>query len=367
MPLTAPFITLVPGLGTHVWPNALVAAIDREYLGYQGSERPLTSALADFCRDRFGWEIDPRWVRVVPDVVKGVAVAIDELTPAGSAIVIPTPSYHPFFGIPEAVNRPRVYVPMRLVDRVGHDGAVNQNWEFDLAALEDAFRDRPGSLILCNPYNPLGRAFSAEELRDVIHLADRYDVRVISDEIHAPVVFNKAHVPAASVSDTAANAVVTVIATSKGWNTAGLKCAQIIFTNPADREVMKTVPELRTGSSSTLGLVAAQAAYQDGREWLDAQLGYLSDNLDLLAARIPEVLPGAKFIRPEATYLLWLDVRDVDGLGDDPAKTLAHQARVAFSDGSIFGEGGAGHLRMNIATSREIISQALDRIAAATF
>ena len=247
---------------------------------------------------------------------------------------------------------------------------------FDLDALERAFTsaDNPngvGSLILCNPFNPLGRAFTAGELREVTELAAKHHVRVISDEIHAPLVYSGRHVPTATVSDTAAEVTVTVTATSKGWNTAGLKCAQIITTNPEDSRAIARLSNLVTGEASTIGLAAATAAYTDGLDWLAEEVDYLAANWEHLSRRLPEVLPGIRLPREEATFLAWLDVSGVDRLrGADgtvtaPAARLRTLARVGLNEGTDFGPTGAGHVRLNFGTSREILDAALDRIAEA--
>lgn len=344
--------------------QAIQSGVDREYFGYERRNQSVEKALAGFLDRRFGWQIEPTWVRLVPDVVKGVATAIDELTPQGSDVIVPVPSYHPFFDVPSAVKRPKVEVEMTKEEK---DGA--EEWAFDYAALEAAFAstDNPagvGAMIVCNPYNPLGRAWRPEELAKLVELADKYNVRLISDEIHAPVVYAPhKHTPLATLSETAARVTVTVLATSKGWNTAGLHCAQMIFTNPDDRAAMAKVSPLRTGSASTLGQVAAEAAYTDGEAWLDSELEYLQGNLDLLERRLPEVLPGAKFIRPEASFLLWVDLSEVPGLQEKPGQKLLEGARVAFNEGTMFGAQGAGHVRINFGTSREILNEALDRIA----
>lgn len=343
--------------------QAIQSGVDREYFGYERRNQSVEKALAGFLHRRFGWQIEPTWVRLVPDVVKGVATAIDELTPQGSDVIVPVPSYHPFFDVPSAVKRPKVEVEMTKVEKNG-----TEEWAFDYAALEAAFAstDNPagvGAMIVCNPYNPLGRAWRPEELTKLVELADKYDVRLISDEIHAPVVYAPhKHTPLAALSETAARVTVTVLATSKGWNTAGLHCAQMIFTNPDDRVAMAKVSPLRTGSASTLGQVAAEAAYTDGEAWLDSELEYLQGNLDLLERRLPEVLPGAKFIRPEASFLLWVDLSEVPGLQEKPGQKLLEGARVAFNEGTMFGSQGAGHVRINFGTSREILNETLDRI-----
>lgn len=344
--------------------QAIQSGVDREYFGYERRNQSVEKALAGFLDRRFGWQIEPTWVRLVPDVVKGVATAIDELTPQGSDVIVPVPSYHPFFDVPSAVKRPKVEVEMTKVKKNGAE-----EWAFDYAALEAAFAstDNPagvGAMIVCNPYNPLGRAWRPEELAKLVELAAKYNVRLISDEIHAPVVYAPhKHTPLATLSETAARVTVTVLATSKGWNTAGLHCAQMIFTNPDDRAAMAKVSPLRTGSASTLGQVAAEAAYTDGEAWLDSELEYLEGNLNLLERRLPEVLPGAKFIRPEASFLLWVDLSEVPGLQEKPGQKLLEGARVAFNEGTMFGAQGAGHVRINFGTSRDFLNEALDRIA----
>lgn len=345
---------------------AVRAAVDRQYFGYPevgASARKLAEALADFTRTRHGWTIDPDAVTYCPDVVKGVMVAIEALTDEGSTIVIPMPAYPPFQAVPRATRRPAVYVPM------GPGG-------FDLEALERAFTSDAnprgvGSMILCNPFNPLGRAFTAEELRAVVELAARHGVKVISDEIHAPLVYSGRHVPTATVSGTAAENTVTVTATSKGWNTAGLKCAQIIATNAEDARVIGHLSNLLTGEASTIGLEAATAAYSEGVPWLEEEVRYLADTWSHLTRRLPEVLPGIRLPRQEATFLAWLDLSEVDRLRDGdgvvthPAERLRTLAKVAFNEGTDFGSVGAGHARMNFGTSRAVIDEALDRIAEA--
>lgn len=342
--------------------DAIRRAVEDEYFGYERRDGAPQKAFAEFQRQRFGWEIDPGWVRLVPDVVKGVAVAIDELTAPESPIVITTPSYFPFFDVPKATKRPAIFVPMQR-----HQGPNGEEWGYDYEGLEEAFQDA-GSMIVCNPYNPLGRAFRPEELQRLVELADKHGVRLISDEIHAPVVYSPArHTPTASISELAVKVTVTITATSKGWNTAGLHCAQMVFSNPDDRAIMADVHPLRTGSASTLGQVSMMAAYLQGQPWLDEELDYLSGNLDLLAERLPQALPGARFERPEASFLLWVDVRDVPGLAEKPAAKILQRAKVAFSEGTGFGAEGTGHIRINFATSRAILNEILDRLEAASF
>ena len=204
------------------------AGVRRQYFGYPPELPELGEALSSWCHDAYGWDVDPTAIVGVPDVVRGLRLAITHFTDPGSPIVIPTPTYMPFFALLDVCDRPGVFVPMIQDTTTGR-------WIFDLDGLERAFANGAGSMILCNPHNPLGTAFTADELRAVTDLAARYDVRIFSDEIHGPLVYDRPHIPTASVSETAARVTITATATSKGWNTAGLKCAQLIFTNPADK------------------------------------------------------------------------------------------------------------------------------------
>ncbi|MEL4153285.1 aminotransferase class I/II-fold pyridoxal phosphate-dependent enzyme [Corynebacterium bovis] len=355
--------------------SAVREATDREYLGYPAAgDRSLEEALAAFSADRYGWAVDPAWVVPVPDVVSGIVSVVDALTAPGSTIVVPLPAYPPFQKVPGATRRPASYIPLATDGVDPATGGVRHR--LDLEALERAFTatDNPagvGCLILANPFNPLGHPFSAEELREVTELAARHHVRVISDEIHAPVVLDGAHVPTATVSDTAREVTVTVTATSKGWNTAGLKCAQIIASTAADAAVLTHLGNVVTREPSTLGAVAATAAYTDGVDWLDEEVETLRENVAYLRERLPRVLPGVRLTTLRATFLAWLDLRDVDrlrgadGTVRDPAAVIRRCAGVALNEGTAFGPTGAGCARLNFGTSREILAEALDRVEGA--
>ena len=341
--------------------DAVRAAVDREYFGYpRRSVADLAEATADWYADRYGWRPDADRIHPVADVVRGVTLAVRYLTRPDSPVVLPVPAYMPLLEVGPAADRELVHVPTLS------DGP-------DPAAVEEAFRNGAGSLILCNPNNPLGFTFTADKLRELADIAAKYDARIISDEIHAPVVLDGRHVPAASVSGTAERVTVTVTATSKGWNTAGLKCAQMILSESDDAAWRKLAHVIKEGVS-TLGMVAATAAYRDGGPWLDNFNDVLRANLDTLERRLPEVAPGAVLRRPEASYLAWIDFRGVDGVGGvgdgsgepmEPQKWLLENAKVALNPGPAFGEGGAGHVRLNFGTSPEILDAALDRIGAA--
>lgn len=334
--------------------DAVEQAVRDEHFGYPArSIAELTEATSTWSTARYDWTPNPDNIFPIADVVRGVTLAVERFTPADSAIVLPVPAYMPFFEVGPALGR-----ETRFINTVVSDDYTGP----DLEALEKEFAAGAGSLILCNPNNPLGFTYNSESLVKITDLAEKYGARVISDEIHAPVVHDGVHIPAASVSATANKVTITVTATSKGWNTAGLKCAQFIF-NDDDAAVWRTFPHIVHEGASILGLVAATAAYRDGGPWLDNFLKILRKNRDTIATRLAEFAPQARFTPPAASYLGWIDLSDVAGIDiDNPSEWLLKNAKVALNPGTAFGPGGEGHVRINFATSPAIIGEALDRI-----
>lgn len=338
--------------------EALRACVDNEEFGYPPlGEKVLPTATADWCRRRYGWPVQPDRVRVVPDVLKGMEVVINFLTRPQSPVALPVPAYMPFFDLLAVTGRQRVEIPM-----------VQQGsgrYALDTDALDAAFAAGAGSLILCNPNNPLGTAFTSDELRAIVDIAARHGARVIADEIHAPLVYQRPHVAAASVSDTAADTVITLMSASKGWNLPGLMCAQVILSNSRDADEWDRINMLHKMGASTVGIRANIAAYTQGGPWLDEVLVYLQANRDHLARALPEVAPGVKVNAPEATYMSWVDFRALN-LPVEPADYLLANAKVAVNPGIPFGATvGSGFARLNFATTRAILDRAIEAIAAA--
>jgi cystathionine beta-lyase len=235
---------------------------------------------------------------------------------------------------------------------------------FDLDAIDTALRAGAGTVILCNPHNPLGRVFSREELSALSEVVERNGARVIADEVHCPLIYpGSRHVPYATVSEAAAQHSITLVSASKGWNIPGLKCAQVVFTNPRDLAIYRQVPFMHTYGVSVLGMVASVAAYQDGGPWLEDTISYLDGNRRLLADLLSDRLPEIGYIVPEGTYLAWLDCRPLQL--ENPAAFFLEHAKVGLSDGTAFGTPGIGHVRLNLATSRGILTEIVERMAAA--
>ncbi len=320
---------------------------------------PLGEAYAGFAARHFGHHLDPASVIPTVDVTAGVRLALDVLSEQ-APVVMTLPGYPPLISIAEITGRKRV-------DLVVDPDAARA--EIDPDRLDHLLTTTGArTLLLTNPHNPWGRAFDRAELEAIRDVVVRHGARVVSDEIHAPLVLPDAdghqprHVPYLSLDGTADHAV-TVVAASKTFNTAGLRCAQVVAPDPATRDLIREVPMARNDSWSPLGVVAAVAAYAEGDEWLAALRTRLAAQRDLLADLLAGHLPEARMRPLEATYLAWLDLR---GYGhDDPAAVALERGRVRLAAGHDYHPGLTGHVRLNVATSPERLAEIVRRTAAA--
>jgi cystathionine beta-lyase len=312
-------------------------------------------ALSAFAAERWGWEPDPATMELVPDVMLGLVEVLKLVTDPGAAVVVSSPVYPPFFQFVTHLGHRVVEAPL------GEDGRL------DLAALERAFAEatrdgRRAAYLLCNPQNPTGAVHTRAELTAALDLAHSAGLRVVADEIHAPVV----HAPAAFTSVAALPAgsrAIALMSASKAFNLAGLKAA-VAVPGPDAAADLARMPEEVSHGASHLGVIAHRAAYLEAGPWLDALLAGLDANRRLLATLLAEQLPEVGYRVPDGTFLAWLDFTALD-LGDDPAAVLRERARVALHPGPGFGHGGAGHARLNFGTSPDILREAVQRIAAA--
>ncbi len=316
----------------------------------------LAAACAEFMLRRYGWAADPAHIHPVPDVIKALEIAITRFSRPGSPVILPTPAYMPFLVVPGFLGREIIGV--RMHDQAGF-------FTFDLDAIEDAFRAGGQLLILCNPYNPLGRVFSHDELTQLTEVVDRHGGRVFADEIHGPLVYPGArHIPYASTSEAAAAHTVTATSASKAWNLPGLKCAEVILTNGPDRQRWEAMGIFASHGASNPGVVANIAAFRHGEAWLDEVIAYLDESRGLLATLLSRHLPQARYRPPDGTYLAWLDCTAMD-LPESPGALVNDRARITVVDGPAFGAGGDGAFRFNFATPHAIMTEMVERIAAA--
>jgi cystathionine beta-lyase len=335
--------------------DALMEAVRIGDTGYAHAGG-LAEAFVGFERALFGWAPDPARVVLMPDVLIGVAEMIRVLTEPGESVVIDTPAYPPFWPVVREYGRQIVEVPLL------HDGP---GWRIDLDGLEAAFRGGAAAYLLCNPHNPTGSVHPRDDLASIAALAARYDVAVVVDEIHAPLMLPGAtHTPFVSLGDASAIRAVTVTSASKAFNLPGLKCAVAIAGSDRVRERFATLPEDLAARAGIFGVIASIAAFTDGLPWLRAVVAHIDGNRRLLAELLAERVPGISYVPPEATYLAWLDCRGL-GLGPDPAHVFLERGRVALTSGLAFGAQGAGYARLNMGTSPELLTDAIDRIAKA--
>ncbi|WP_149549008.1 MalY/PatB family protein [Streptomyces marokkonensis] len=313
-------------------------------------------ALAAFAGKRWDWDgLAVERTALVPDVMLGVVEMLRLVTGYGDPVVVNSPVYPPFYDFVRHMDRRVVEAPL------GPDARIDPD------VLEDTFRrvtadGGRAAFLLCSPHNPTGTVHTAEELTAVAALAERYGVRVVADEIHAPLVVGDTRfVPLLSVPG--GERGLSLMSASKAWNLAGLKAA-VAVAGPGAAEDLARMPEEVGHGPSHVGILAHTAALRDGTSWLDALLAGLDANRRLLAELLADRLPAVRYRPGDATYLAWLDCRAL-GLGDDPARAFLHHGRVALTSGLPFGTGGAGHARLNLATSTEVLTEAVRRMAAA--
>jgi cystathionine beta-lyase len=334
--------------------DALVAGVEREDFGYpMGDLSELTEACASFLEEVHGWTVPPVRIFPIADVLAGVTGALEAFSPAGCSVVVPTPAYPPFFEIVELTGRRVVEVAMV---------EVGGRFVLDTERIDRALGAGARAVLLCNPHNPTGRAFEHAELHALSEIVERHGARVVSDEVHAPLVLPGCrHLPYASVSEDAAGHSVTVVSASKAFNLAGLKCAQLVATNHRDAVRLRNRAVFEIPGPTPLGIDASVAAYRSGRAWLRDLVAHLDGNRSLLRDLLAAELPEVGFHVPDATFLAWLDCTALGFV--DPASHFLERARVAVSDGPPFGAGHEQHVRLNFATSGALLQQIVGAMA----
>lgn len=329
-------------------------AIQRSDTGYAWTGE-VGEALGVFSATRWNWIIDSQCVIPVGDVLTGVGHALIAKTKPGDSVVINSPVYPPFFTtITNVAHRNVVDVPLAW------DGS---RYTLDQEKMEEAFsRNDVTAFLMCTPHNPTGRVFDRSEMQFIAELANKHQVFVVADEIHAPIThLGNEFIPYLSVAGE--GPAVSVISASKAWNIAGLKCAQVV-SNSAQLygTLIERIPLEVQHSAGHLGALAAVAAYTQGAPWLDTMLAHLETQSALLGTLLRGQLPDVTFTAPQASFLAWLDCRSLN-LEIDPAEHFLTQAHVALNSGPSFGPGGAGFVRLNFATSPQILGEIVARMA----
>jgi cysteine-S-conjugate beta-lyase len=345
--------------------NALHAMLDRGVLGYEFLTTHTKEVVADRMKRLYGWQIDPNWVVATTGVVSGFNIAARTVCQPGDGVLIHTPVYNMFYTLYKNLNLVQQSVPIDLMvdDNILHP-------ELDMGRFASAFHSnnaRTRMFLFCHPNNPLGKAFSRDELQKMAEISLQNEAIIVSDEIHSELLLGDAkHIPVATLSREIADKTITLIAASKTFNTAGLFCGFAIVPNDELRARYQQVNDEITGHVSSMGLIASDAAFSgECDDWLAELRVYLKNNRDFVVDVLTENFPDAKFTIPQATYLQWIDFSEYvknGKLDKPPYDYFLEKAKVALGNGKVYGEGCDNFVRLNFASPRKMVAEGLERM-----
>lgn len=337
---------------------ALAARAAHPIYGYTRYPDSLYDALIGWMRQRHGWPIKREWIVMCPGVVPSLHAAVMAFAQAGEGVIVQPPVYFPFFSAVTSSARRLIENPLRLADG---------RYRIDFEHLEQCAAAGAKLLLLCSPHNPVGRVWQRDELAEILRIARRYKLVVLSDEIHADLVYpDQHHTVLAKLADESDN-LITAVAPSKTFNIPGLGLSCLVIPDPELRAAIGAVfTTLHVSASNPFSIVAFEAAYRDGGPWLDALMAYLQTTRDFVLDYARWHLSGIRPIAPEGTYLVWLDCRDMQ-LSDAALRDFfIRQAKLGMNPGTVFGTGGSGFMRLNLASPRHVIAEALARVSQAS-
>jgi len=335
--------------------RALRQRVEHGIFGYPQEIKGIREAIVQWLASRHHWNIQAEDLVFIPGVVVGLNLCGQAFTNAGEGILMQPPVYGPFLQTPQyakAVRQEAALIPE----------AATGSYQIDWDAFEAAITDQTRLFMLCNPHNPVGRAFRKDELERLAEICLRHRLVIVSDEIHCDLVFSgRRHIPIASLDAEIARNTVTLMAPSKTFNIAGINASFAVIQNPELRMKFQKARAGLVGDVNLMGWVATLAAFQEGAEWLEQLLLYLERNRDDLAAHIAQHFPGIRLSKPEATYLAWLDCRELN-LEGGPYRYFLEKGGVALQNGTDFGQAGEGFVRLNFGCPRSLLAEALERM-----
>jgi cystathionine beta-lyase len=335
--------------------ESLQKRLEHHIYGYSFRSSEYFQSMISWIKTRHNWTVEKEWISFSPGIVPALNFCTLAFTQAGDNIIVQPPVYFPFFSAAESHGRNLIY--NRLTESEG-------KWDMDYNSLIAGIDSKTKMIIISNPHNPVGRVWTPEELNNLADICLKNNILIISDEIHCDLVLpGFTHTPMASLSEKIAENTVTLIAPSKTFNLAGLSTSSVIIKNPVLRKSFnRIVDNLHVGNGNIFGNTASIAAYTNGHKWLDALLDYIDNNIefvkDYCGKMIPEIIP----VQPEATYMIWLDCRRFGMSGKDLQNFFVHKAGVGMNEGSTFGPGGEGFMRMNIGTTHQTVMKAMEQI-----
>ena len=336
--------------------DALRKRLDHSLFGYTVVPDELWTTIIQWINEHHQWKVQREWLTYIPGIVKGIGMAVNVFTKEDEKVIIQPPVYHPFRLTPEGNKRQVIYNPLKQCE--------NGGYEMDFEQLAEVADEKCRLLILSNPHNPAGICWSEETLRKLAHFCYEHHIIVLSDEIHCDMaLFGNRHVPFASVSDEAAQCSITFGAPSKTFNIAGIVSSYAIVPNSTIRHQFYSWLEANELNDPPLfSPIATIAAYQQGEEWRKQMLAYVEDNIRFVEDYCHNYLPKIKPLRPEASFLVWLDCRELNLDHDKLIDLFVNRAHLALNDGAMFGPGGQGFMRLNVGAPRTVLKDALERL-----
>lgn len=334
--------------------EALKRRLEHPILGYTYIDDECKRAIAEWQSKRNDWKIEEQDIMFQSGVIPAIAAILQVFTNPGDSVVMTSPVYPPFFSIPQNQGRKVLFSEMT---------EMNGDYTIDYADLEEKFKTA-SVFIFCHPHNPVGKVWKEAEMKEILRLAEKHDVLIISDEIHSDLVLKAhQHIPLAKLAGDQTHRIFTCIAPTKTFNLAGIQASMLIVSDPKKRIRLENHAAANgTGMMNAFAPVALQAAYEEGEPWLDELLGVLSSNMDFVIEKLGAAIPSIKIAKPEATYLMWLDCRNLGLEESEIMKKLLQDGKVALEPGSKYGESGRGFLRLNVACPRAMLEDGVSRI-----
>ena len=335
--------------------EAMHRRLDHAVLGYPMQYDGYWNSIINWIESHHGWKVEREWMRYIPGIVKGIAMVIHAFTQAGDKVIIQPPVYHPFRHVPEQNGRQVVENPLRC---------VGDRYEMDFEHLEQVIDEKCKVLILANPHNPIGITWSRETLCRLADIAVKHNLIVISDEIHCDMaLYGNKHIPFASVSETAASCSITFGAPSKTFNIAGVVSSYAIVSDPTLRE--KFFSWLAAGEldmATIFAMTATEAAFTHGEAWRQQMIAHIESNIDYVEEYLKENIPAVKIIKPQASFLVWMDFSALGLEHSALIRLIEDEAHLAMNDGAMFGISGEQHTRLNVGTQRAVLEQAMTQL-----
>jgi cysteine-S-conjugate beta-lyase len=335
--------------------EALQEQLRHGIFGYSFRPPEYYSSITEWLKCRHNWSVGNEWLVFTPGIVPALNLCTLAFTKPGDSIIVQPPVYFPFFTAAEAHGRTLIYNKLKETE---------ERWVMDLESLLSSIESNTRMIIISNPHNPVGRVWTSEELKELAAVCLKNNILLLSDEIHCDLVLpGYNHTPLAAISEVVADSTITCIAPSKTFNLAGLSTSTVIISNPSLRKTFNRIVEnLHIGNGNIFGTAASVAAYSHGHKWLDALVEYIDHNVDFVKEFCRQMIPELVPVQPEATYMIWIDCRKLGMNGKELQSFFVHKAGIGMNEGSTFGPGGEGFMRMNLGTTHQTVIKAMEQI-----